>query len=60
MKLGKHLYQISIRIKNTWCDIANEDFANLKKHHYGLYGIYAYDRPGARTKYGHHGPGGNR
>ena len=46
--------------KNTWCDIANEDFANLKKKTYGLYGLYAYDRPGARTKYGYHGPGGNR
>lgn len=46
--------------KNTWCDIANENFADLKKHIYGLYGIYAYDRPGARTKYGYHGPGGNR
>lgn len=42
--------------KNTWCDIANEDLANLKKKMYGLYGIYAYDRPGARTKYGYHGP----
>ena len=42
--------------KNTWCDIANEDLANLKKKIYGLYGIYAYDRPGARTKYGYHGP----
>lgn len=46
--------------KNTWCDIANEDFANLKKKIYGLYGLYAYDRPGARTKYGYHGPGGRR
>lgn len=46
--------------KNTWCDIANEDFANLKKKLYGLYGLYAYDRPGARTKYGYHGPGGTR
>lgn len=42
--------------KNTWCDIANEDLANLKKKTYGLYGLYAYDRPGARTKYGYHGP----
>ena len=42
--------------KNTWCDIANEDLANLKKKIYGLYGIYAYDRPGARSKYGYHGP----
>lgn len=46
--------------KNTWCDIANEDFANLKKKFYGLYGLYAYNRPGARTKYGYYGPGGNR
>jgi hypothetical protein len=44
---------------HTWCDIADEDLANLKKKYYGLYGIYAYDRPGARTKYGYHGPGGN-
>ena len=42
--------------KNTWCDIANEDLANLKKKIYGLYGVYAYDRPGARSKYGYHGP----
>lgn len=42
--------------KNTWCDIANEDLANLKKKIYGLYGLYAYDRPGARSKYGYHGP----
>ena len=46
--------------KNTWCDIANEDFANLKKKTYGLYGLYAYDRPGARTKYGYHGPSRRR
>ena len=46
--------------KNTWCDIANEDFANLKKKYYELYGLYAYDRPGARRKYGYHGPGGSR
>ena len=46
--------------KNTWCDIANEDLANLKKKTYGLYGLYAYDRPGARTKYGYHGPSRRR
>ena len=46
--------------KNTWCDIANEDLANLKKKIYGLYGLYAYDRPGARTKYGYHGPSRRR
>ena len=46
--------------KNTWCDIANEDLANLKKKTYGLYGVYAYDRPGARTKYGYHGPSRRR
>lgn len=44
---------------HTWCDIAEEDLGNLKKKYYGLYGLYAYDRPGARTKYGYHGPGGN-
>ena len=42
--------------KNTWCDIANEDLANLKKKIYGLYGVYTFDRPGARSKYGYHGP----
>lgn len=46
------------KMNNTWCDLANEAFATLKKKTYNLYGIYAYDRPGARTKYGYHGPGG--
>ena len=48
------------RTKKTWCDLAEEAFADLKKKAYGLYGLYAYDRPGARTKYGYHGPGGHR
>lgn len=48
------------KTKKTWCDLADEAFADLKKKAYGLYGIYAYDRPGARTKYGYHGPGRNR
>lgn len=42
----------------TWCDLAEEAFADLKKKYYGLYGFVAWDRPGARTKYGYHGPGG--
>lgn len=45
---------------NTWCDLAEEAFADLKKHYYGLYGFYAFDRPGARTKYGYHGPTSRR
>ena len=42
--------------ENASTTAANEDLANLKKKTYGLYGLYAYDRPGARTKYGYHGP----
>ena len=45
---------------NTWCDLAEEALADLKKKFYGLYGFVAWDRPGARTKYGYHGPGGRR
>ena len=45
---------------NTWCDLAEEAFGDLKKHYYGLYGFYAFDRPGARTKYGYHGPTSRR
>ena len=44
----------------TWCDLAEEAFADLKKKYYGLYGFIAWDRPGARTKYGYHGPRGRR
>lgn len=43
---------------NTWCDLAEEALADLKKKYYGLYGFVAWDRPGARTKYGYHGPRG--
>lgn len=43
---------------NTWCDLAEEALADLKKKYYNLYGFVAWDRPGARTKYGYHGPGG--
>lgn len=43
---------------NTWCDLAEEALADLKKKFYGRYGFVAWDRPGARTKYGYHGPGG--
>ena len=45
---------------NTWCDLAEEALADLKKKYYNKYGFVAWDRPGARTKYGYHGPGGNR
>ena len=45
---------------NTWCDLAEEALADLKKKYYGLYGFVAWDRPGARTKYGYHGPGGRQ
>lgn len=41
---------------NTWCDLANAALGDLKKKTYGYYGLRAYDRPGARTKYGYHGP----
>ena len=44
--------------KNTWCDLANAAINDLKKKTYGYYGLRAYDRPGARTKYGVHGPSG--
>lgn len=43
---------------NTWCDLAEEALADLKKKFYGRYGFVAWERPGARTKYGYHGPGG--
>jgi len=45
---------------NTWCDLAEEALADLKKKYYNKYGFVAWDRPGARTKYGYHGPGGQR
>lgn len=45
---------------NTWCDLAEEALADLKKKYYAKYGFVAWDRPGARTKYGYHGPGGQR
>jgi len=41
---------------NTWCDLADAALSDLKKKTYGYYGLRAYDRPGARTKYGVHGP----
>ena len=43
---------------NTWCDLADAALSDLKKQVYGYYGLRAYDRPGARTKYGYHGPTG--
>lgn len=41
---------------NTWCDLADAAISDLKKQVYGYYGLRAYDRPGARTKYKYHGP----
>lgn len=41
---------------NTWCDLAEEAVADLKKKTYKNYGVKVFDRPGARTKYGVHGP----
>ena len=41
---------------NTWCDLADAALSDLKKQVYGYYGLRAYDRPGARSKYGYHGP----
>lgn len=43
---------------NTWCDLAEEALADLKKKYYNKYGFVAWNRPGARIKYGYHGPGG--
>lgn len=45
---------------STWCDLAEEALSDLKKKYYGLYGFVAWDRPGARTKYGYHGPRGRK
>lgn len=44
------------KFKNTWCDLADAALSDLKKQTYGYYGLRAYDRPGARTKYGGYGP----
>lgn len=41
---------------NTWCDLAEEAVADLKKQTYKNYGVKVFNRPGARTKYGVHGP----
>ena len=41
---------------NTWCDLAEEAMADLKKYSYKNYGVKVFDRPGARTKYGAWGP----
>lgn len=41
---------------NTWCDLAEEAVADLKKQTYKNYGVKAFDRPGARTKYNAWGP----
>lgn len=44
------------KYSNTWCDLANAAINDLKKKTYGYYGLKAYDRPGARTKYNAYGP----
>lgn len=41
---------------NTWCDLAEEALADLRKKSYRNYGIKVFDRPGARTKYHAWGP----
>lgn len=41
---------------NTWCDLAEEALADLRKKSYKNYGIKVFDRPGARTKYHAWGP----
>ena len=41
---------------NTWCDLAEEALADLRKKSYRNYGIKVFDRPGARTKYNAWGP----
>lgn len=41
---------------NTWCDLAEEALADLKKTSYQSYGVKVFDRPGARTKYNAWGP----
>ena len=41
---------------NTWCDLAEEALADLRKKSYKNYGIKVFDRPGARTKYNAWGP----
>lgn len=43
---------------NTWCDLAEEALADLKKRSYKNYGLKVFDRPGARTKYKKWGPTG--
>ena len=41
---------------NTWCDLAEEAMADLKKNTYKNYGVKVFDRPGARSKYNAWGP----
>lgn len=41
---------------DTWCDLAEQAVADLKKKTYKNYGIKVFDRPGARTKYHAWGP----
>lgn len=41
---------------NTWCDLADEAVSDLKKVTYKNFGVKAFDRAGARTKYNAWGP----
>ena len=41
---------------NTWCDLAEEAMADLKKTTYKNYGVKTFNRAGARTKYNAWGP----
>lgn len=41
---------------DTWCDLAEQAVADLKKRTYKNYGIKVFDRPGARSKYHAWGP----
>lgn len=41
---------------NTWCDLADEAISDLKKITYKNYGVKAFDRAGARSKYNAWGP----
>lgn len=40
----------------TWCDLAEQALADLKKKYYNKYGFVSWSRPGARVKYGYNGP----
>jgi len=41
---------------NTWCDLAEQAMADLKKNTYKNFGVKVFNRRGARTKYNAWGP----